>query len=282
MARSVISMPRVKQEDLGALGVPAHWLLVSAAVLDGSRMLLEWVVPPGVDPGPMRDWVLDRGGEAWLGWKLPVQTCSPSSDVDTLGRRLRLLLAKLRLRTPLVAYMLLAVLDRLRLVRLCDAVRLTAVALARDPEPLAPTATLRRSLVRRYYVELSRAQVLGRYRVLGPRELAGARAYLLVEPGCAEQLYGVAAAHGAASHVFHGGVAAASLLLDNSVQRELAGRLGGCIVGAGLRLRSLYSAFPYELYNPLEGRWRLEPVPGFMERLARAGLLERRKNAAGG
>jgi len=64
--------------------------------------------------------------------------------------------------------------------------------------------------------------------------LAGARAYLLVEPGCAEQLYGVVAAHGVASHVFHGGVAAASLLLDDSVQRELAGRLGGCIVEAGL------------------------------------------------
>ena len=275
LARRLLGSERVSHELLESLGVPAPLLVTSLAVM-GSQLLVEWAVPPGIDPGLMRDWASSLNGSSWLGWKYPVQSCGDGEP----WRRLRALQAvePLQLRSPLVAYILLAVLDRFRLVPLREAARLTVIAAARDLDGGSSSFELKFRLVRRYYTRMSRAFVLGRYRVFSPQDLQKAHAYIVAEAGCAEDLYAILSAGNAASHMFLGeGVAAAAALADSKTLRG-AGGLGGCVIGAWMRLRSFYAPFPYELYDPLEGRWGLQPSGDFTERLARAGLLRERRS----
>lgn len=273
LARILLKVP-LDNETAQRLGFPLPYLLNSVGVLSGGRVFASWVIPSGVDPGPALEW-----GTTAIGWKIPVQTCLPEpswDDIHRLGNRIEVLLNtdELRLRTPVLAYVLLALLDKHKLITLKEMASLTRVLDARNLGVNNNSGKLRWKYVERYYRLLSLHNVLGRVTVFTDYHLRLPRFTLIGEPECASEIYGVMAVGNYAGHIYYSDdFIVVHMLLDKDVQRMLGMVSSKCLIDVIARYRLMLFPFPYELYDPIENKWSTRPVHEFAELLKRVGVL---------
>ena len=199
-----------------------------------------------------------------------------------LGRTVRELLSlahspPLRLRTPLIAYVIMAMLDRFKLITLNEMARIPSALQARDIADIITTEEdLRKKYILKYYNLLSENMVVGRYRVFRKEYVNRSMTLLLeAEPGLREELYGFLAATGSAAHVYVGeDVVLAMPRLDYGAVLRYRGFLQE-LGDARLVTRILSYPFPYELYDPISDAWRRHPVRSVTELFRKLGLVKR-------
>jgi hypothetical protein len=270
----ILLQTTLDNEIAGRLGFPLPFLLNSVSVLSGGRVFASWVIPPRIDYGPILDW-----GEVAVGWKVPVQTCvdEPTwDDIYRLGSRLEFLLSigDVKLRTPLLAYVFIAILDKYRLLTLKEMASLTRVLDARDLGFDSSDGKLRWKYIDKYYRTLSEHNVLGRLVVFTSYHLGLPRFTVIADPQCAQEVYGAIGVGGYAGHIYYSDdFIVAHLLLDKRLQAMLGKFSSRCLIDVVARYRTIVFPFPYELYDPIEDKWSTKPVPEFVELLRRLGVL---------
>ncbi len=260
----------VTNELLERLGFPLSWYIHTLSILSSRRIFVSWFVPPGIEPGYVLDW-LDEG---YYGWKIPVQNCIGKRDtelIDRLGTRLYELASTkgLELRTPVLAHVLVAVLDHdplLTLKRIGDVIHIAA---SRDL-PVQLQGSIKPRYVNRYYRRLSEAQVLGRVYV--SKRLHGVRALISTGKQCSRTLYGALAATGESTYLYYSETGAiAGVVMSGSLSDILINE--GCDLDIYVRYRTMVFPFPYELYDPLEDRWHTRPRAEYALLLRKLGLI---------
>ncbi len=258
------------------LGFPLPYLLNSVSVLSGGRVFAAWIIPPEVDYSPILDW-----GEVTVGWKVPVQTCllDPTwDDIYKLGSRLEVLLniEELKMRTPVLAYVLIALLDKYKLVTLKEMASLTRVLDARDLGINNSSGRLRWKYIERYYKTLSARNILGRITVFTDYHLELPRFTLVSYPECAQEIYGAISVGNYAGHIYYSkDLVVAHLLLDKDLEHVLGEISANCTIDIVARYRAMVFPFPYELFDPVKNKWTTKPVPAFVELLRRVGVLSK-------
>lgn len=274
-----MNVGELDNEAAGKLGFPLPYLLNTVSVMGGGRVFASWIIPPGIDPDPVMNW-----GEVVLGDKVPVMTCLPEpswEDIGRLGTRLIELLevSPVKLRTPVLPYVLLSVLDKYELITFKEMARLAVILSARDiglGEDVSDE--LKWKYLRRYYFTLSSQKVLGRVRMAPRSYLNYPKVTLISEPECAVEIYGVISFKGYAGHIYYSNeLVVANMLIDGEVQDALKSMASKCLQDISIRYRTIVFPFPYELYDPLENRWHTRPVPGFVRLLRKIRLLSRRQ-----
>ncbi len=286
LARKLASLPlsQLWNEHLEAMGIPLAWYVEMIVVGAGGRVTITWYLPSSVDPREIYG-KYEQRGEVFRAYRLPVYTCKPEpgeEDIPVLGRVAGKLLSlaqgpPLRLRTPLIAYVIMAMLDRFKLITINEMVRIPSALEARDLEDVLTTdEDLRKKYILKYYSLLSENMVVGRYRVVGDDYVKRSMTLLLeAEPGLLEGLYGFLAVTGSAAHVYVGeDVVLAMPRLDYSAVLRYRGFLQE-LGDAYLVTRILSYPFPYELYDPLSGAWRKHPVRSVTELFRKLGLVKR-------
>lgn len=260
----------VDNSMLEKLGVPKPHLAWNIIMLNDGRLFVSWYKPIGMGFDDVRGWVEERGEWLGTGWKLPVHTCLPrprEEDIPLLAKRFNELLAQplLRIRAPIIAYILVALLDKYPLAPLRQIASLSMVAAARDLDNwlrhVGITERLRWRFIYRYYRTLSTHYVVGRYRLIYPTQLQRGLP-ILVEghADMAEQLYGVFALFKGA-HMF---LTEKQVIATLRLPPEDAARLMALINRIGGRIGSYSKVYhfplPFEYYDPIENRWREERV----------------------
>ncbi|GAB6148690.1 hypothetical protein [Stetteria hydrogenophila] len=277
VAKRLLELEYFDNEIAERLGFPLPYLLDLVSVLDRGRVFASWYIPPGIDPNHVMGW----SDEMALGYKVPVATCTPKPswrNLEKLGSRLEELLnmPEVNLKTPVVAYMLLAVLDKFELLTIDRMSKVSNILKARDLDVMygEVDVKLKRRYVMRYYTMLSSRGMIGRIRVVPRSLLSYPQVLVLTSSRFAPMLYGAMAVKGFAGHIYYSKdkVAVASLM-DSDVQGLLRSTMKDYDHEYGMRYRTFFFPFPYELYNPIENRWYTTPVEGFLELLKKLRLI---------
>ncbi len=277
LARKLISV-ETDTDKLRELGVPSPRLLHGIIVHTGGRVYFVYYLPRGLwpeDTSFFEEW--------WEAWQVPAMNClgkrtTDVGDMESLEANLKILLnePKVRVRSPGLVYLLLAVLDANPLVTLRA---LSKVAEAVEARGLGEyEAALNMKYLTKYYRKLSRAKVLGRVYVLEqPKE--SYKLTVVAPRSCARKLYGFVSATLTAPFLYvpaenRGHVMAALVLAPREAEEMLRLLYTVCPEAEVYpRLRGMASVFPYELFDPLENRWKPEPTEGFLRILERMRLL---------
>ena len=268
--RQLRRLGSVSNEWLEKKGFPLPWYLHTISVLGSKKLFVSWFIPEGVDHGDVIDW-LDEG---YYGWKIPVQNCVGKRDprlAGTLGNHLRKLVSigDLGVRTPVLAYVLVAALDHDPLLSLRKIGDVINIAASRDL-PALLEGSIKPRYINRYYKMLSEHYVLGRVYVA--EKIRGVKALVSVERRCSRIFYGALAATRESTYLYYsetGSVAGVSMSGDLS--DILIGQ--GCDFDIYVRYKTLVFPFPYELYDPLEDRWLTRPRHEYALLLRKLGLV---------
>lgn len=264
----------VSNEFLEKQGFPLPWYIHTISLLNSKQLFISWFIPPGIDPGSSVEW-LDEG---YYGWKIPVQNCLGRREpklVNKLGKHLHELVSieKLELRTPVLAHVLIAVLDHDPLLTLKKIGDIVNIAASRDlPAPLQ--GSIKPKYINRYYRRLSEAYVLGRVYVSSG--LSGVKALIGTDKRCTDTLYGALAATGESTYLYYSklgamaGVTMSGILSDILIQE-------GCDLDIYVRYRTMVFPFPYELYDPFEDKWHTRPRLEYALLLKKLGLIHVRE-----
>jgi hypothetical protein len=265
LSAALLSISELDNEALAELGIPLPYL-ASVVIVGGDREVhVFWHVPPGLEDTVL-DAVCSWGDECDVGWRVPVQNCLGVRDTayaNELGDRLRFLLSlpEVRVKTPFLAYIIVSVMDKYRLITLNELSNMARVIRSRDLDEEASGA-LRAKYVRRYYRLLSLHNVIGRFFVPPPDlEKAGVSILIKADPECAQTIYGYAAATGCSAWIY---VLKRNVIVSAVAYGAMFGGLlslvRSCGASVSLRLRSWSFSFPFELYDPIHDRWSTEPV----------------------
>ena len=281
----------IASRDTRETELPLAGFVKSIYVFPDGAAMVAWYKVNGIDYGDVYAW----GERCFEAIDIPVMDCEGTTDytpegIETRGAKLRELLEyqKPRLRTALLAYVIIAALDANPLItfkELRQAIRMAASL--RDVDEYAGLADgfeIRLRYLYRYYRALSAANVIGRvwFSILQP-EVAQRLGHPLTglletTPDCAEQLYGFLAASRLGSRILYPrqsgfGVYAPVVLTWPGVAEALRAFAELCPYRISVRLRSGVSPFPFEYYDPVEDRWGTEPNPGFAYMLQKMRLI---------
>ncbi len=286
LARKLATLPlnRLGNTYLEKMGIPLAWYVEVIVVGAGGRVVMTWYLPSGVDPGDIYR-AYEQRGEVFRAFRLPVYTCKPEpgeEDIPALGRTVRKLLSlahspPLRLRTPLIAYVIMAMLDRFKLITLNEMAKIPSALEARDLEDVLTTEEdLRKKYILKYYNLLSENMVVGRYRVYR-KDFVERSLTLMVEAGPEEleTIYGLFALLENTGHIY---ASESSVLAAVRLDYGSVLRYRGLLQGLGdayLVTRILSYPFPYELYDPISDAWRKHPVRSVTELFRKLGLVKR-------
>jgi len=285
LARKLASLPlkRLGNKYLEEMGIPLAWYTEVIDIVAGGQIIISWYLPNGVDPGEIYG-RYERRGEVFYAFKIPVYTCRPNpgpEDIPVLGKTARRLLSlahtRLRLRTPLIAYVIMAILDRLKLITINEMAKIPAALKARDIEDVITTSEdFRKKYIMKYYNLLSENMVVGRYRVV-KKDFIWRSVTMLLEsrPDDLEEVYGFLATTGSAAHMY---VSENTLVATIRLDYGMVLRYRGLLQELGtvyLATRVLSYPFPYELYDPVSDAWRRHPVEKVTELFRKLGLVKR-------
>ena len=285
-AKKVVSLPNnlLRNEHLEEMGIPLAWYVNTIIAGSGGNVVVTWYLPSSINPGEIY-WKYEGRGKVFRAYKIPVYTCKPSpgeEDIPVLGRTVKELLSfthkpPLRLRTPLIAYVIMAMLDRFRLITINEMVKIPSALEARGLEDVLTTGEdFRKKYILKYYNLLSENMVIGRYRVYR-KDFIWRSVTMLLEttPENLDEFYGFLAVTGSAAHVYVGeDVVLAMPRLDYSAVLRYRGLLQE-LGDARLVTRILSYPFPYELYDPLSDAWRKHPVKRVTELFKKLRLTRR-------
>ena len=285
LARKLASLPlkRLWNEHLEEMGIPLAWYTEVIIVGAGGDLIISWYLPSGVDPGEIYG-RYERRGEVFQAYRLPVYTCRPNpgpEDIPVLGKTARRLLSlahtRLRLRTPLIAYVIMAILDRLKLITINEMAKIPTALQARDVEDVITTGEdFRKKYIMKYYNLLSENMVVGRYRVYRGEFVERSLTLTLeAEPEKLETMYGLFALLGNTGHVY---VSENTVFAAARLDYGMVLRYRGLLQELGdvrLATRVLSYPFPYELYDPVSDAWRRHPVEKVTELFRKLGLVKR-------
>ena len=142
LARKLATLPlnRLGNAYLEKMNTPLAWYAEVIMVGASGSIAISWYLPSGVDPGEIYGRYEQRG-EVFRAYKLPVYTCKPEpseEDIPALGRTVRKLLSlahspPLSPRTPLIAYVIMAMLDKFKLITLNEMTKI--------PQPWRPATS---------------------------------------------------------------------------------------------------------------------------------------------
>jgi len=260
--------------------IPKPHLVWNIVTLDRNRALITWYAPEGMPFSDVRRWVEERGEWLGRGLKVPVHTCIArprEEDIPELARRFRELVSQpvLRLKAPIIAYILVALLDKFTLRPLKQIASLPMIAAARDLDEWLRhegiTERVRWKFIFRYYKQLSAHYVVGRYRLVYPTQIQrGIPLIVQGPPELAEDLYGVfSLLHGA--HIL---VTDKRVIGTLRLPPEDAAQLVVHANRAGAEIRSYSRVYhfplPFEYYDPIENRWkeeRVDDIPAALRKL---------------
>jgi len=280
LARAVMLQQPLDNKILERIDVPMPHMAWNIILLDDQRIFISWYMPVGFSDRRIREWVEERGEWLGRGWKLPVHTCLPRptpDDIPELAKRFHELIAQplLRLRAPIIAYILVALLDKYPLAPLREIASLSMIAAARDLDAwlqkLGVSERLRWRFVLRYYKNLSTHYAVGRYRLVYPAQIRRGLPIIVAGPvEEASRLYGLFALYGAAHMIMLERRVFTALRLppeDAAKLVSLASRMGGEIHS----YKKVYLfPLPFEYYDPLENRWmeeRVDKIPDALRKL---------------
>ena len=258
----------LKTRSYRELEVPAKRLLYGVAC-GASGCLVAWYEPPGLGVYRVVSGEL-REAETVAGYMLPVHRCG-STELELGAHAERLLATPLvSLKTPAIAYILVAALDYDPLLtpgRLRDAFYAAA---ARGMDVAG--YELKTRFYRRYYARLSHSYVLGRAYVY--KSLPGTWFLVVAERWCLPTVYAVAALYKTGAHVAVNKDYVAATMVTGSAE-PLHRILETCRAAA--RVEALLNAytvkFPYEHYDPVEKKWGWEPNNLFFEMLEKLRVV---------
>ena len=212
---------------------------------------------------------LGRLGEPEPGITMPVYPCRD------IAARIRGLPEDYK--PSLLDLLLYAVLDREPLASLQDLTDINIVYWERLDKRI-PGHRLSYSKLYKAYRRLSEAGVIGRVLLLAVPRLNNPRIvplYIRVRQECYTELYDVVATTRSSPSIFVGKETAATVMVLGDDETEIVRRkLGSCIVYSGVITTGFGVIIPVEMYNPVEKRWGLEPMP-LPELVQRLGLLAR-------
>ena len=178
-------------------------------------------------------------------------------------------------RPSLLDLLLYAILDREPLASLQDLTDINIVYWERLDKRI-PGHRLSYSKLYKAYRRLSEAGVIGRVLLLAVPRLNNPRIiplYMRVRQECYTELYDVVAATRSSPSIFVGEETAATVMVLGDDETEIVRRkLGSCIVYSGVITTGFGVIIPVEMYDPVEKRWGLEPMP-LPELVQRLGLL---------
>ena len=269
-------------------GLPLHGMADFFYVFPNHRIVVGWHRLPGVDYSAVYEW----GDECIEAVVVPVMDCEGEPDYSlqgliARGSRLRLLLKKrdVRLRTPVLAYIILAMLDVnpfLTLPQMRSSLKKAAEF--RDVDPgLIEEVTLRTKYLYKYYRVLSSSYVAGRMWVYteGPdyyQGIGGPVTGLLEAPRpCIDVVYGWLAASRLGTRIIvpleEGNVYAPVILNAPGAAEALRQLARHCAFDIQVRLRSGFTPFPFEYFDPVKVRWGLEPHEEYTKLLRKIRLV---------
>ena len=286
LARKLATLPlnRLGNAYLEKMGIPLAWYAEVIMVGASGNIAISWYLPSGVDPGEIYGRYEQRG-EVFRAYKLPVYTCKPEpseEDIPALGRTVRKLLSlahspPLSPRTPLIAYVIMAMLDKFKLITLNEMAKIPSALEARDLEDVLTTEEdLRKKYILKYYNLLSENMVVGRYRIYRKDFLErSVPVYVEAEPEDLETLYGFLALTGGAVHVYVSEDSVFTVMRIDSGTVLRFRPLLQLLRATALATRVLSYPFPYELYDPISDAWRKHPVRSVTELFRKLGLVKR-------
>ena len=240
-------------------------------VLCGARECVAvWHEPPGLDvygevSESLRDAVVLRGGVV-----IPVHMCG-AGEVELGAHAERLLrVPRVVLKTPAVAYVLLAALDYDPLLtpgRLRDAFYAAA---ARGMDVAG--YELKTRYYQRYYEKLSHSYVLGR--VLAVKWVPVEQFLVRASRGCLRHIYAVAATYRTTGHMLVTKDFVLATMATGSAE-PLYRVLKTCRDEARVEalLNSFSTKFPFEHYDPVTNKWGKKPNYLFFEMLKRMRIV---------
>ena len=244
--------------------------LLYALACGASFCVAIWHEPPGLDvyrevSESLRDAVVLRGGVV-----LPVHRCG-AGEVELGAHAERLLrVPRLGLKTPAVAYVLLAALDYDPLLapgRLRDAFYAAA---ARGMDVAG--YELKTRYYQRYYEKLSHSYVLGR--ALAVKWVPVEQFLVRASRGCLRHIYAVAATYRTTGHMLVTKDFVLATMATESTE-PLYRVLKTCRDEAHVEalLNSFSTNFPFEHYDPVTNKWEKKPNYLFFEMLKRMRIV---------
>lgn len=269
--------------DLEQLGVPAYRYLHSYRATLDNLHVYSYFLPREFLDELIAEVERGLGGEVEVGVTIPVRyDCNRYRDgigTASLHEEIRQAIAVLEEGAPSLRLNLLDLMIYAGL----DLNPLAGIRELQDPGPVYAERLEMKNPGHR----LSYRRLVSRYRQLGSKRLVG-RVLLLaatigsdkpiplfirVRRECFPVLYALALATWSTPGIFVGEETAATVLVlpDEATDyaREL---LRDCILYAGVVTRGFGTTIPVEMYDPLEGRWVLEPQP-LPDLLRRLGYL---------
>ena len=269
-------------------GLPLHGVVDFFHVFPNHRTVVGWHKLPGIDYGAVYEW----GDECAETVIVPVMDCEGEPDYSlqgliARGSRLRLLLKKrdIRLRTPVLAYIILAMLEVNPFLTLPQMrISLKKAAEFRDVDPsLIEEVALRMKYLYKYYRLLSTSYVAGRIwiHIEGPdyyRKMGGPVTGLLEAPRpCIDVVYGWLAASRLGARIIvpleEGNVYAPIILNAPGAAEALRQLARHCAFDIHVRLRSGFTPFPFEYFDPIRVKWGLEPHEEYTKLLRKIRLV---------
>ncbi len=212
---------------------------------------------------------LSKLGEPEPGVTIPVYPCK---DIVARIRGL-----PENYKPSLLDLLLYALLDREPLMSLQDLTDINIVYWERLDKRI-PGHRLSYSKLSKAYRRLSEAGVIGRVLLLAVPRLNNPRViplYIKVKRDCYTELYEVIASTRSSPSIFVGEETAATVMVLGDEETETVRRkLGDCIIYTGVITTGFGVIIPVEMYNPLEKKWSLEPMP-LPEMVQKLGLLAR-------
>ncbi len=275
--------------------IPYHGFLRSYLLGPSADAFLEYSVPEELVEtvlGELERFAVKHRGDVHVGYSVPVRNCTGSLSLDEdnlerLGKSSLEAAHNIEFKSRMLMFDLLiaAALDRDPLMNLRELANLVSVVksridLARLGDDVAEGVKLRYKYVQKHYYMLSRAGVVGRVMIRPP--IQATPMLVLADVSSYELLYALAAATLSSSKimVFKDGLIAATLPLPFDVKTRL--RVSELLSEAQVELQLPLSAgvtipISYEYYDPLEGRWKTEPVEDVLRVLKKFGLIDRRR-----
>ncbi len=268
--------------ELPSYGVPLHRFLYSYRVVMHGLCIYSYLVPWRFLDEALEGITDGLGGETDVGITVPVRPLCRDPPAMP-GKEDEEEAAAMLHQSPrpqplelldLVIYSALDINPLHTLRELQDVSEIVSERLGRRVRVL-----LNYSKLRRRYIQLSSSGLIGR--VLVYRAVWGASAmlhplYVEVEKSCAARLYASAKSLWAATNVFLGEEAAATvMLIPDEYSERLRRSLRGCIRLSDVITSGFGAGLPIDMYSPKKG-WCLEPqpLPRLLEGLGLAEIEE--------
>ena len=254
---------------LSSMGFPFPRLIHSITILPNSSIYVTWYIPSGLDIEDYLKEFLDQ--DYGSGIVIPIQNCvgveTPVPDEETIttistqGRKL-INVKELRMRTPLVAYIIVSLFVRYPLESIRSLSKIELLQNTRDIDIPNIEERIREKYLRKYYRLLSENYVVGRVFVYDKDNYI--KMYLEAPRERFTELYGILGASRISSYlyIYDDRIVTGIMLSSNKPEKMKTINLLYTLcpsIKIVYRIKTYAYPLPFEMYDPIENKWMTEP-----------------------